>query len=250
HGQSRKFLEENMIPKRVKIIDLSQDFRLKETSTSQDRNFVYGLPELNANLIKEADAVANPGCFATSIELALIPLMKSVENNIHVHAITGSTGAGQSLSVTSLFSWRDNNISTYKVFEHQHLSEIEETLRYVNPSFSSRMYMVPVRGNYARGIFTTLYTSASLSGQEIRDTYRRYYEDSPFVRVNGDQVYLKKVVNTNNVFISIRKDVDMVFIECVIDNLLKGASGQAVQNMNIMFALDESTGLKLKPSAY
>ncbi|HEX5169566.1 MAG TPA: N-acetyl-gamma-glutamyl-phosphate reductase [Cyclobacteriaceae bacterium] len=250
HGQSRKFLEENHVPKNIKVIDLSQDFRLRTSRTIQGREFVYGLPELNRELIKEADSIANPGCFATAIELALIPLATTVVNDIHIHSITGSTGAGQGLSVTSLFSWRDNNISTYKVFEHQHLDEITETLQRLNPGFDSRLYMVPVRGNYARGIFTTLYTSTSLSGEEIRNHYRSYYGDSHFVRINGDQVYLKKVVNTNNAFISIRKNADNVFIECVIDNLLKGAAGQAVQNMNIMLRFEESTGLRLKPSAY
>lgn len=250
HGQSRKFLEDNNVPKDVKVIDLSQDFRLRESSKIHERNFVYGLSELNREHIKSADSIANPGCFATSIELALIPMATSLAGDVHIHSITGSTGAGQDLSVTSLFTWRDSNISTYKVFEHQHLDEIIETLQGLNREFGSRLFMVPMRGNYARGIFTTLYTTSSLSGEEIRDRYTKYYEDSHFVRVNGNHIYLKKVVNTNNVFISIRKNGDMVFIECAIDNLLKGASGQAIQNMNIMLGVEESAGLRLKGSAY
>lgn len=251
HGRSRAILEQNQMLKHVKVIDLSQDFRLKEDREGPGgRSFVYGLPELNREVIRKSDSIANPGCFATSITLALLPLAEDCHSDIHIHAITGSTGAGQNLSVTSLFSWRDNNISTYKVFEHQHIHEINETLRQANPSFGSTLFMVPVRGNYTRGIFTTLYTKTHLSGEEIRNRYKRYYEGHPFIRINGGELYLKKVVNTNNVFISIRKHGDMVFIESILDNLVKGASGQAVQNMNIMFGMEETTALNMKSSAY
>lgn len=250
HGQTRAFFDDYNVAKNIKVIDLSQDFRTKENSKAFDREFIYGLPELNREKIRTANSIANPGCFATSIELSLLPLASSLNEDVHIHSITGATGAGQNLSVTSLFSWRDNNISTYKVFEHQHLSEIRETLQSVDPSFNAQLFMVPVRGNYPRGIFTTLYAKTQLEGEEIRERFRKYYADHPFIRLNGSNVYLKKAVNTNNVFISIRKHQNVLFIESVIDNLIKGASGQAVQNMNIMFGLEETTGLKMKASAY
>jgi len=250
HGQSSEFLNENRIPKRIKIIDLSIDFRLKGNSRKFERIFIYGLPELNREKIRNSDSVANPGCFATTIELALLPIVSECQNDIHINSITGSTGAGQGLSVTSLFSWRDNNISTYKVFEHQHLDEINETLLDVYANFDSKLYLVPIRGNYPRGIFSTLYTKTYLTEEEIRNRFRSFYKAHPFIRINGSDVYLKKVINTNNVFISIKKHNDMVFIECIIDNLMKGASGQAVQNMNIMFGIEETAGLKMKASAY
>ena len=180
----------------------------------------------------------------------MLPIVSECHNDIHINSITGSTGAGQGLSVTSLFSWRDNNISTYKVFEHQHLDEVRETLQVAHAAFDSKLYLVPMRGNYPRGIFSTLYTKTDMTGEEIRDRFRSFYNDQPFVRVNGSDVYLKKVINTNNVFISIKKHNDVVFIECIIDNLMKGASGQAVQNMNIMFGIEETAGLKMKASAY
>jgi N-acetyl-gamma-glutamyl-phosphate reductase len=250
HGQSSQFLEENRIPKRIKIIDLSSDFRLKGNNKKSERSFIYGLPELNREKIRNSDSVANPGCFATTIELALLPIVSECHNDVHINSITGSTGAGQSLSVTSLFSWRDNNISTYKVFEYQHLDEVRETLQEMHATFDSELYFVPIRGNYPRGIFSTLYTKTDLTGEEIQSKYRSFYNGQPFIRINGSDVYLKKVINTNNVFISIKKHDDMVFIECIIDNLMKGASGQAVQNMNIMFGVDETAGLKMKASAY
>ncbi len=250
HGHSRKFLEENKIPATVRIIDLSQDFRLDKDAAQFGRKFTYGLPELNRELIRQSNSVANPGCFATGLELALLPLAEYAGEEIHVNCITGSTGAGQDLSVTSLFSWRDNNISAYKVFEHQHLHEIQETLLKVNPSFRSRIYMVPIRGNFPRGIFSTLYTRTDLSGEKIRELYKEYYADHPFIHVNGADLHLKKVINTNKIFISIKKRNEMVFVESVIDNLMKGASGQAIQNMNIMFGLEETTGLKTKASVF
>lgn len=250
HGHSKIFLEENKVPASAKIIDLSHDFRLQQDASQFGRQFTYGLSELNRELLRKSDSVANPGCFATGLELALLPLAEHVGEEIHVNCITGSTGAGQNLSVTSLFSWRDNNISTYKVFEHQHLQEIQETLVHVSPAFHSIIYMVPVRGNFPRGIFSTLYTRTDLSGDKIRQLYRDYYTSHPFVHINGSEIHLKKVINTNKVFISIKKHNDMVFIECVIDNLMKGASGQAVQNMNIMFGFEETTALKTKASAF
>lgn len=250
HGHSRKFFEENKVPAVVKIIDLSHDFRLKQGAQQFGRNFVYGLPELNRELIRRSDSVANPGCFATSLELALLPLVEHVGDEIHATCITGSTGAGQNLSVTSLFSWRDNNISTYKVFEHQHLYEIYETLLNGNSAFHSRIYMIPIRGNFPRGIFSTLYTKTDLCGDQIRQLYQTYYASHPFIHINDTDLHLKKVVNTNKIFLSIKKHDKMVYIESVIDNLMKGASGQAVQNMNIMFGLEETIGLKIKASAF
>jgi N-acetyl-gamma-glutamyl-phosphate reductase len=250
HGQSKRFFEENKVPASVKVIDLSHDFRLQRDASQFGRQFTYGLSELNREVIGRSDSVANPGCFATVLELALLPLVESVGDTIHAHCITGSTGAGQNLSISSLFSWRDNNISTYKVFEHQHLQEVQEVLVKVKSSFRSAIYMVPVRGNFPRGIFSTLYTRTHLSGEKIRQLYRDYYANHPFVHISGSDLHLKKVINTNKVFLSIKKHNDMVFIEGVIDNLMKGASGQAVQNMNIMFGFEETTGLKTKASAF
>lgn len=250
HGYSKTFLEENKIPDPIKIIDMSQDFRLGKDASTAERKFVYGLPEINRELIRQTNSIANPGCFATGIALALLPLAEHLGDEVHVNCITGSTGAGQNLSVTSLFSWRDNNISAYKVFEHQHLNEIHETLSNASRNFRSKIYMVPIRGNFSRGIFSTLYTRTTLSGEEIRQLYKDYYAAHPFVHINGADLHLKKVVNTNKVFISVKKHQEMVFIESVIDNLMKGASGQAVQNMNIMFGLEETVGLRTKASVF
>ena len=250
HGYSKTFIEDNPIPISVKIIDLSTDFRLKQNATASNRTFVYGLPELNRHEISESNSIANPGCFATAITLALLPMANHIQEDVHVNCITGSTGAGQNLAVTSLFSWRDNNISSYKVFEHQHLAEILETLSTAATTFHSKIYMVPIRGNFSRGIFTTLYTRTNLSGEDVRQLYRDYYAEHSFVHINGSDLHLKKVVNTNKVYISIRKHGDMIFIESVIDNLMKGASGQAVQNMNIMFGIEEATALRTKASVF
>jgi N-acetyl-gamma-glutamyl-phosphate reductase len=252
HNTAKEFLNENPLPENVVVIDLSQDFRLHKNSALNNRNFIYGLPELNREKIKGAKSIANPGCFATCIQLALLPLAKNglLQSELHVNATTGSTGAGQSLSPTTHFTWRDNNLSAYKEFTHQHLSEIKESLQQLQPEFKSEIMFIPQRGNFTRGIFATVYTTTKESESSLIDLYQTYYKDHPFVKVTGQALDLKQVVNTNRCFIHISKINDTVLVTSVIDNLLKGASGQAVQNMNLAFGLDETTGLKLKPSAF
>lgn len=249
HGLSKAFLEGNSVPLSTRIIDLSSDFRLNKNADRFGRHFVYGLPEINRQQISKSNSIANPGCFATGIILALIPIAKHIHDEIHINCITGSTGAGQSLAATSLFSWRNNNVSAYKVFQHQHLGEIQETL-FTNTYDIPRLYMVPVRGNFPRGIFSTIYTRTDLNEQELRAQYEEHYQNHPFVTISNSELHLKKVLNTNRVFISVKKNLDMVYIESIIDNLMKGAAGQAVQNMNLMFGLEETTGLKTKASVY
>lgn len=252
HGEAKKFLEQNKIPSIIKVIDLSQDFRHTATNTFGERKFVYGLPELNKKYIEKAENIANPGCFATCIQLALLPLAAhhQIKADVHVSAITGSTGAGQTLSETSHFSWRQNNISPYKIFEHQHLKEINESLVQLHPEAKPYVKFVPYRGAFARGILATIYLKSDLSEDKASELYQAYYKDSPFVRVVPFEVDVKQVVNTNNCFLSVNKIGTELAIVSAIDNLLKGASGQAVQNMNLMFGLDETTGLKLKPVAF
>jgi N-acetyl-gamma-glutamyl-phosphate reductase len=244
HGDSRKFMEENSIPASVKIIDLSMDYRHQASAG----DFVYGLPELNKDTIQQALHIANPGCFATAIQLALLPLAKEklLQNEIHVHAITGSTGAGVKPAATGHFSWRDNNISVYKVFEHQHLKEICESL----DCDASQINFIPVRGNFSRGIFATAYTESRLTIEEAVELYTDFYKEAAFTFVSGKNIDLKQVVNTNKCILHLEKHGNKLFIISVIDNLLKGASGQAVQNFNLMFGLNEKTGLLLKPSAF
>jgi N-acetyl-gamma-glutamyl-phosphate reductase len=252
HGESKKFLEEaGTIPGNVKIIDLSQDFRLAPGSGFGERKFVYGLPELNKEAIRKTNSIANPGCFATCIQLGLLPLAKAgiIKSDIHIQATTGSTGAGQSLSATSHFSWRHSNLSAYKVFNHQHLNEIKQSVNQLN-EFSKQMHFVPLRGAFARGILANLYTETDKSAEELLDIFRSFYSDAPFVTVTQGEVHLKQVVNTNKCIISVEKHGDQVFVTSIIDNLLKGASGQAVQNMNLMLGLEETAGLKLKPVGY
>lgn len=252
HKEAKKFLEQNEIPSHIHIIDLSQDFRHMENRSFKDRHFVYGLPELNKQQIIEAQNIANPGCFATCIQLALLPLAAhhAITADVHVSAITGSTGAGQTLSETSHFSWRQNNISPYKIFEHQHLKEITESLVQLHPSATPYVKFVPYRGAFARGILATVYFKSDLSQEEASGIFHEYYKDSPFTHVVPFEVDVKQVVNTNNCFLSVNKIGTELTIVSAIDNLLKGASGQAVQNMNLMFGLDEATGLKLKPVAF
>ena len=242
HGDSRKFLEANAIPERVKIIDLSTDFR------DESDGFVYGLPELNKQRIIAAQKIANPGCFATAIQLALLPLAAGglLQNEIHVNAITGSTGAGVKPSATSHFSWRNNNISVYKVFEHQHLEEITQSLKQLQNSFDKTLNFIPVRGNFARGIFATAYTDCALSLEEVKKMYKAFYKDAAFTLITDKNPDLKQVVNTNKCILYLEKHGNKIIIISIIDNLLKGASGQAVQNMNLMFGLPEKTGLNLK----
>jgi len=252
HNEAKKFLQQNSIPEKTKIIDLSQDFRHKENSIFEKRTFVYGLPELNKNVIKRAENVANPGCFATCIQLGLLPLAANnqIHSEIHISATTGSTGAGQSLSETSHFSWRQNNVSPYKIFGHQHLKEMLESLGQLQPITPIKINFVPYRGAFTRGILAATYLDSQLEEDEIIKMFKEYYKDSPFVHIVPFDVDLKQVVNTNNCFLQVVKKDDKVVIISALDNLLKGASGQAVQNMNLMFGIDETTGLKLKPVAF
>lgn len=252
HGVARSFLTNNDIPSSVKIIDLSQDFRLDTTRTFGDREFVYGLPEMNFDAISKASNIANPGCFATALQLAMLPLAAAgvLTDEINISAATGSTGAGQKLASTSHFSWRANNFSVYKCFEHQHLNEIGETLHSLMPKFDSQINFVPYRGDFTRGIFATVYTKCSLSEEEILKLYNDYYKDAAFTVVSAVNIALKQVVNTNKCLLYVAKCDDKVVIMSAIDNLLKGASGQAVQNMNIIFGLDQKLGLRLKPAGF
>lgn len=248
HGDTKKFLEANEVPKSLKIIDLSTDYRHK----SEGNKFIYGLPELNKAEIKKASYIANPGCFATAIQLALLPLAKAglLNSEIHVNAITGSTGAGVKPSATSHFSWRENNISVYKAFEHQHLAEIRQSLESLYPDFDKDINFIPVRGNFTRGIFASIYLEYDETLEEAENIYKEFYKDSPFVIVSDKNIDLKQVVNTNKCALHLEKHGNKLLILSCIDNLVKGASGQAVHNMNLIFGLDETTGLKLKASAF
>jgi N-acetyl-gamma-glutamyl-phosphate reductase len=245
HGEAKKFLETNEIAASVKVIDLSQDFRLGESVNG--REFVYGLPEMQREKIVTAKNIANPGCFATAIQLGLLPLAKAgLLKEVHTTGITGSTGAGQSLQSTSHFTWRANNVSTYKVLTHQHLKEIRRSLQLLQPSFAADINFIPVRGDYPRGIWVTSYLESDLSLEEAQQLYKAYYAGHPFTHVSDKQIDLKQVVNTNKCLIQLEKTGNKLVIHSIEDNLLKGASGQAVQNMNIMCGLEETAGLKLK----
>jgi N-acetyl-gamma-glutamyl-phosphate reductase len=249
HGDAVKFLSENKIDAAIKIIDLSQDFRLGESVNK--RKFVYGLPELNKTQIKKAKNIANPGCFATAIQLGLLPLAKAgLLKEIHTTGITGSTGAGQGLSETSHFSWRANNIQAYKTLSHQHLKEIGQSMLQLNPAGNVDLNFIPWRGDFTRGIFISSQIKCSLELNEVTALYKKYYAAHPFVVVSDEPVFLKQVVNTNKCFIQLEKVGSNLVIHSAIDNLLKGASGQAVQNMNLMFELEETTGLKLKANYF
>jgi N-acetyl-gamma-glutamyl-phosphate reductase len=246
YAEARKFLEENTIASATKVIDLSHDFRLNEHNNFGDRKFVYGLPELNREKIKTANNIANPGCFATCIQLGLLPLAnEKVLNTIHTTGITGSTGAGQSMQATSHFSWRVNNIQAYKTLSHQHVDEIKQSLTQLQGNEIS-LHFVPWRGDFARGIFVTSYCQSNVSLEEANNLYKTFYASHPFVHVSDVMIDLKQVVNTNKAVIYIEKISDQLVIHSVIDNLLKGASGQTLQNMNLMFGLEETTGLNLK----
>lgn len=246
HGQSRKFWEENPAPVTLKIIDLAQDFR------DESCGYVYGLPEINRERISKTTRLANPGCFATAIQLALLPLAANnlLKNEVHITAITGSTGAGVKPGATTHFSWRSDNLSVYKAFEHQHLIEIGRTLKTLQPSFDSAVNFVPMRGDFARGIFASVYTDCDLTTEQATALYNDFYKDAAFTFVSERDVDLKQVVNTNKAVVRVAKYGNKLHIVSTIDNLLKGASGQAVQNMNIMLGLDEKLGLNLKPSAF
>jgi len=248
-GDAKKYLADNPINPSIKIIDLSQDFRLKANAGD---SWVYGLPELNREAIKTANNIANPGCFATCIQLGLLPLAAAglLKGEVHINATTGSTGAGQSLSATTHFSWRNNNLSVYKVFDHQHLNEIGESLLQLDAGFNGSLNFIPQRGDFSRGILASMYTDSDLSAEELQKLYEDFYADQEFTHVSKKNVDLKQVVNTNKALVHVEKHGSKVFIVSIIDNLLKGASGQAVQNMNLMFGLPERQGLALKATAF
>ncbi|MEZ7514405.1 N-acetyl-gamma-glutamyl-phosphate reductase [Flavobacterium frigidarium] len=252
HGKSISFLKENKFASHTKIIDLGNDFRLTKDKDFEGKSFVYGLPELNKTNIKNANYIANPGCFATAIQLALLPLASHnlLTTDVHINATTGSTGAGVSHSETTHFSWRSNNMSHYKAFDHQHLGEINQSVNQLQASYNDEIIFVPNRGDFARGIFATLYTTVEESLEDLVAKYEAYYKDQPFVTVTTTNINMKQVVQTNKCIISLMKKGNRVLITSIIDNLVKGASGQAVQNMNLMFGLEETTGLHLKPSGF
>jgi N-acetyl-gamma-glutamyl-phosphate reductase len=250
HGESSKFLSEHKIDDNINIIDLANDFRLDNNAKHENRKFIYGLPELNHELIASAKNIANPGCFATAIQLGLLPLAaKGLINDVYTTGITGSTGAGQSLSTTSHFSWRANNIQPYKTLTHQHLGEIHQSLHQLN-SKDAAVHFVPWRGDFTRGIFASSTIDCNISLDEANSIFDAFYKHHPFTIVSKKQISLKQVVNTNKAVLFLEKNGDKLVIHSVIDNLLKGASGQAVQNMNIMFGLDQTSGLKLKSVAF
>ena len=251
HGESKKFLTENKISDKIKVIDLANDFRLSQSSKHEARNFVYGLPELNRDQIKKANNVANPGCFATTIQLGLLPLAKAgLLKDVYTTGITGSTGAGQSLSATSHFSWRENNIQAYKTLTHQHLGEIGESLKQLQPAGDIHVNFVPWRGDFTRGIFVSSQVRCDESLIELNKIYEDFYAGHLFTHITKEPLFLKQVVNTNKCIIQLEKVGSMLVVHSVTDNLLKGASGQAVQNMNLMFGLDETTGLNLKATGF
>ncbi len=251
HGDANKFLTANEIKASIKIIDLSQDFRLAGSAAIGDRNFVYGLPELQREAIKSATNIANPGCFATAIQLGLLPLAaKGLLKEVYTTGITGSTGAGQGLSNTSHFSWRANNIQAYKTLQHQHLNEIVQSLAQLQGNQNAEVNFVPWRGDFTRGIFVTSVVSADLSLEALYDLYNAYYEGHAFTHVSKNNIDLKQVVNTNKCIIHIEKQGNKIAIHSVVDNLLKGAVGQAVQNMNLIFGIDEAVGLQLKANYF
>lgn len=248
HGDTKKFLDANDIPDHLKLIDLSTDYRHKAVGNK----FVYGLPELNKEEVKQSSYVANPGCFATAIQLGLLPLAKAnkLTSEIHVNAITGSTGAGVKPSATSHFSWRENNISVYKAFEHQHLTEIKQSLNQLQENFNGDINFIPVRGNFTRGIFVSTYLNYDGTIEDAQKLYKDYYKDSPFTIISDKNIDLKQVVNTNKCVLHLEKHGNKLLILSCIDNLVKGASGQAVHNMNLIFGLEETVGLNLKASAF
>lgn len=251
HGASRKFLSENKIAEKIKVIDLANDFRLAQSSQLENRSFVYGFPELNRDKIKMANNVANAGCFATTIQLGLLPLAKAgLLEDIYTTGITGSTGAGQSLSSTSHFSWRANNIQAYKTLTHQHLGEIGESLLQLQPGSDIDLSFVPWRGDFTRGIFVSSTIHCDLSIEELSKLYVDFYAGHPFTHVSKEPIFLKQVVNTNKAVIQLEKAGSKLVVHSALDNLLKGASGHAVQNMNLMFGLEETTGLNLKSQGF
>lgn len=252
HGNSTEVLHSHSISESTKIIDLSRDFRLDGSNSFEDRSFVYGLPELQNDTIASANNIANPGCFATAIQLALLPLAdtSALVNDVHIHGITGSTGAGSSLSETTHFSWRNDNVSIYKALDHQHISEVKQSIKQLYSTFESKLNFIPVRGNFSRGIFISAYTQSELSLEKAQSLFEEFYADAPFVYLSKQPLHLKQAVNTNKCLLHLQKKDDKLLATSIIDNLLKGASGQALQNMNLMFGLDESAGLQLKATHF
>ncbi len=248
HGNSRKFLQDHTFSERTRIIDLSTDYRI----SADDHSFIYGLPETKKEEISAASHIANPGCFATAISLAILPLASEnlLKDEVHVNAVTGATGAGTSLSETTHFAWRDNNFSTYKAFEHQHLAEINQSVRNLQQEFSSAINFIPNRGNFSRGIHCTAYTNFSGSLEDAEKLYRNFYKEAAFTFMVEEELHLKQVVNTNKCLVRLQKFGEKLLITTVLDNLLKGASGQAVQNMNLMFGFPEKEGLNLKANYF
>lgn len=252
HGKAKTFFQDNVVNENTKIIDLSQDFRHQASADFGSRQFVYGLPELNKNKIQQAQNIANPGCFATAIQLALLPLAQLglLTDEVHVHAVTGSTGAGQAPGETTHFSWRNDNVSIYKAFEHQHLKEITESIISLQQGFDQEINFIPMRGNFSRGIFVSAYTTFEGDIEKAYALFNNFYSKAAFTKVVKTPLHLKQVVNTNYCFLHLAKHGSKLLITSIIDNLLKGASGQAVQNLNLMFGLNESLGLQLKANAF
>ncbi len=249
HGESKKFLQDNIVLSTVKIIDLGNDFRLGDNVAG--RTFVYGLPELNRGVIRQSSNVANPGCFATAIQLGLLPFAsQGLLKEVYTTGITGSTGAGQKLQDTTQFTWRANNVSAYKTLTHQHLAEINQSLKQVQPNYRSDLHFVPWRGDFTRGIFVSSIVDTEKSLDELNQLFKEFYQDHPFTHMADTMINLKQVVNTNKCLIYLEKEGNKVVVHSAIDNLLKGASGQAVQNMNLMFGLDERAGLQLKSTVF
>lgn len=252
HGNSTSFLENNSFSKNTKIIDLSNDFRLLKNKNFNGKDFVYGLPELQKEKIRNAKYIANPGCFATALQLAILPLAANdlLNNDLHINAVTGATGAGTSLSSTTHFTWRDNNFSHYKAFNHQHLGEIHQTVNQLQSNFNAEINFMPYRGNFSRGIFATTYIKFENSIEEAKNIYQSYYKDAVFTFVSEKDIHMKQVVNTNKCLLHLMKHGTKLLITSTIDNLLKGASGQAIQNMNLMFGFEEMAGLNLKANYF
>ena len=252
HGNSTAFLENNTFSSKTKIIDLSNDFRLIKDEVFDGKTFVYGLPELQKDKIQSANYIANPGCFATALQLAILPLADEglLNDDVHINATTGATGAGTSLSKTTHFTWRDNNFSYYKPFTHQHLGEIHQTVNQLQNDFNSEINFMPNRGNFSRGIFATIYTKFEGSLEDAKSIFKEFYKDAAFTFVSDDDLHLKQVVNTNKCLIHLHKHDNKLLITSIIDNLLKGASGQAIQNMNLMYDFEETEGLNLKANYF
>ena len=252
HGNSKVFLEQHTFSEDTKIIDLSNDFRLENDKFFNGKTFVYGLPELQKEVIKRAKYIANPGCFATAIQLAILPLAASnlIKEDIHINAVTGATGAGTSLTKTTHFTYRDNNFSHYKAFTHQHLGEINQTVNQLQTYSNSEIHFMPNRGNFSRGIFATAYTCFEGSIEDAKSLYKIYYKNAAFTFISDEDIHLKQVVNTNKCIIHLHKHNNKLLVTSIIDNLLKGASGQAIQNMNLMFGFEETEGLKLKANFF